>query len=454
MFQVLTGATTRRGWLLTLLVAFLGARVDLAHGRGIQDRPRLVLILADDLGYQDVGFNGRREWATPHLDRLAARGVILGRCYAASPVCGPSRAALLTGKSTIHTGVRRNDQDLPAEETTIAEALRPLGYRSAVFGKWQRGRPRGGHREAVHPLDQGFDEFFGYLDPYSALEKFPVQVWQGREKVPVSGYIDDLITDRAVDFVTRHRADPFFLYLAYLAPHYPVDAPADEVAIHRGKLPEADPTKPVNARYAAMVTRLDRNVGRLTAALERFGLDRNTLILFSSDNGATFEFGNQGASAALDSNRPFRGQKRTLWEGGIHVPAVVCWPARIPAGRICPEVVHLTDVLPTFVAAAGGTVKADWRVEGIDLLPLLSGRAQGPARTLFWEWRSEGADQVAAMERDRKLIVTGGCRPELYDVMRDPAERRDLAGSETDTADRLKEALDRWLGTSDPRGDE
>jgi arylsulfatase A-like enzyme len=414
----------------------------------------LILILADDLGWADVGFNGRREWSTPNLDRLASRGVILKRCYAASPVCGPSRAALLTGKSTIRTGVRRNDQDLPAEETTIAEALRPLGYRSAVFGKWQRGRARPGQPEAVHPLDQGFDDFFGYTDPYSALEKFPLQVWQGRNKISVSGYIDDLITDRAVEFVTRYREKPFFLYLPYLAPHYPVDAPADEVELHIGKVREAMPAKPVNARYAAMITRLDRNVGRLTATLERLGLDQKTLIVFTSDNGATFEFGNQGASASLDSNRPFRGQKRTLWEGGIRVPGLVCWPERIKAGQVCAEMIHLTDILPTFVAAAGGAVKAGSQVEGIDIVPILTGRSRASPRTLFWEWRSEGSDQIAAVHQERKLIVTAGGKPELYDVVNDPAERRDLGGFAPEESTRLKEQLDRWLATADPRGSE
>ncbi|MFO0891014.1 MAG: sulfatase-like hydrolase/transferase [Isosphaeraceae bacterium] len=439
---------------LLLLVGFLTPATTCGRARGAEDRPRLILILADDLGWGDVGFNGRTEWATPQLDLLAARGAILRRCYAASPVCGPSRAAILTGKGTIHNGVRRNDQDLPAEETTIAEVLKPLGYRSAVFGKWQRGRARAGRPEGVHPLDQGFDEFFGYTDPYSALEKNPVRAWQGREQVATSGYIDDLITDRAVDFVSRHRDRPFFLYLSYLAPHHTIDAPADEVERHRGKLPEARPERPVNARYAAMITRMDRNIGRLTETLRRLDLERSTFILFASDNGATFEFANQGASAALDSNRPFRGQKRTLWEGGIRVPALACWPGRIKPGQVLAANVQLIDVLPTFLAAAGGTADPGWHLDGADLLPLLTGRSALPARTLFWEWRGEGSDQVAALDRDLKLIVTSGGKPELYDIAADNAERRDLGGSEPDRSEQLKLDLDRWLTTADPRGND
>ena len=268
----------------------------------------------------------------------------------------PQPGAFLTGKSTIHSGVRRNDEDLPAEEVTIAEALKPLGYQTALFGKWHHGKPRAGRNDYVHPMDQGFDEFFGYTDAVHAWEKFPTKLWNGRQQVPVSGYIDDLVTDRAVAFAEKHKERPFFLYLAYVATHFQVAAPAEEVARHKGKFVEADPDLPLKATYAAMVTRLDRNIGRLVETLKRLELDRETLIVFTSDHGATFESGNQGTSAALDSNRPFRGQKRTLWEGGIRVPGLACWPGRIPAGVVAQEVMQLIDLLPTFVAAAGGSV--------------------------------------------------------------------------------------------------
>ena len=167
--------------------------------------PNIVLIVADDLGWGDVGFNGRAEWTTPRLDRLAADGVVLKHCYSAAPICGPSRGAFLTGKYTIHTGVRRNDQDLPLEEVTIAEALKQCGYKSGLFGKWQHGKPRSGRDHYVHPMDQGFDDFFGFTDSYEALEKFPTQLWRGRERVPVSGYVDDLITDRAIEFLEQQQ---------------------------------------------------------------------------------------------------------------------------------------------------------------------------------------------------------------------------------------------------------
>jgi arylsulfatase A-like enzyme len=380
--------------------------------------------------------------------------MILRRCYSASPVCGPSRAALLTGKSTVHTGVRRNDQDLPAEEVTIAEALKGRGYISAVFGKWQHGRPRGGRKDYVHPLDQGFDEFSGFTDAYDALEKYPASLWQGRERVAVSGYIDDLITDRALEFVNRQKARPFFLYMAYLAPHFSITAPPEEIEKHRGKLPERDPSHPISAAYAGMITRLDENIGRLTKLLSDLGLEQNTMVVFASDNGATFEWGNQGASVWLDSNRPLRGQKRTLWEGGIRVPALICWPGKMKAAAVSDENVVLTDLLPTFVAAAGGTVNPAWHVDGQNLLPGWTGQGRVPERTLFWEWQSEGGDQLAALRGNEKLVVNRGGKPELYDLQTDPTERRDLSAIRPQQTKQLQEELKVWLASGNRRDNE
>ncbi len=245
-------------WLLLGLLLTIPANRLLGGTRP----PNIVLILADDLGWGDVGFNGRVEWKTPCLDRLAADGVILNRCYVAAPICGPSRSSLMTGKYTIHTGVRRNDQDLPDEEVTIAEALKQRGYTSGLFGKWQHGKPRSGHEHYVHPMDQGFDVFFGFTDPYDALEKFPTQLWRGRERVQVSGYVDDVITDHAINFLEQQTKEaPFFLDVSYLAPHFSIAAPAEEVERIKGKVPEIDPLRPQNATYAAMITRMDSNVG-------------------------------------------------------------------------------------------------------------------------------------------------------------------------------------------------
>jgi arylsulfatase A len=424
-----------------------------------EPRPNILFIYADDTGWGDVSFNGRAEWATPNLDRLGARGTIFKRWYTAAAVCNPSRAALLTGKYTIHTGVTGNGEDLPSREVTIAEALKARGYSTAMFGKWHHGKPRPGEPLAkvqdgertpyVHPIDQGFDQFFGFTDATHAWEKFPKFLWDGRTRTPVSGYADDLFTEHAIEFLRQHKSadQPFFLYVPLISNHFLIQAPAEEVALHRGKFPETDPAKPLRATYAAMATRMDRNVGQILAELEASGLAQNTLVVFSSDHGATFEVGNQGTSNFLDSNQPFRGQKRTLWEGGIRVPGVVCWPGHVPSGAVSEQVVHMTDVFPTLLAAAGGEPEPAWHVDGVNLLPAWTSAAQPPERTLFWEWRSEGSNQVAAMRGRLKLVITNGGKPELFDVVADSAERRNIAAERSEMVQRLENELKAWLAT-------
>ena len=413
-----------------------------------QDRPpNVVLIYADDLGWGDVGFNGRTEWSTPNLDRLAARGTMFKRFYTAAVVCAPSRGAMLTGKSTIHCSVSKNDEDLPSAEVTIAEALKGHGYATALFGKWHQGRPRPGQTAPVHPIEQGFDEFFGFVDAVHAWEKFPKFLWDGREKKPVEGHADDFFTEHALAFLKQNRERPFFLYLPYISAHFLIEAPADEVAFHRGKFAEADPSKPVYATYAAMVTRLDKNVARVVAALDELNLTDRTLIVFASDHGATFEQGNRGASWFHDSNRPFRGQKRTLWEGGVRVPACAVWPGHIPAGKVSHEVMQTIDLMPTFLGAAGVAVNPDWHVDGVDLMPAWTGKGTVPSRTLFWEWRSEGSNQTAAMRGNFKLVESPGNRPELFDVANDPAERRNTAAQFPEVVRSLHDQLSAWLAS-------
>jgi len=411
-------------------------------------RPNLLFILADDLGWGDVGFNGRKEWPTPNLDRLASQGTTFTRWYSAATVCAPSRACLLTGKYTIHNGVKRNGDDLPASEVTFAEALKPQGYTSALIGKWHHGALRDG--SFLHPLDQGFDSTFGFLDARHAWEHFPKTLVRGRQEVPVNGYTADLFSDEAVKFIGEHRARPFCLYLAYIESHFHVEAPEDEVAKFRGKFPEKDPQTPRNAAYAAMIHRMDAGIGRVMRALEENGLAQNTLVVFTSDNGATFESGNNGASNFHDSNRPFRGQKRSLEEGGIREPAFVSWPGRIPAGRKFEESVHSTDLMPTLVNAGGGTIDPAWKVDGINILDVWTGKAQLPERTLFWEWTSEGYNMHAAMRGDFKLLRINGA-DFLYNIREDPQERRTIAAAHPEMFRRLRAELEAWKASEVPR---
>ncbi len=413
-------------------------------------KPNIVLILADDLGWGDVGFNGRTTWTTPNLGRLAAQGTRFTRWYSGGVMCGPARACLLTGKYTIHNGVRGNSDDLPAGEVTIAEALQRENYATSLIGKWHGGKQRDGG--FTHPLDQGFDETFGFLDALTAHEHFPKQLYRGRELAPVRGYTADIFSDEAIRFVASRRDRPFFLYLAYTEPHFRVEAPDEEVTRFRGRFREQNPAEPVNASYAAMVHRLDKGIGRVMAALDELSLAANTLVVFSSDQGASFEHGNRGASDYHDSNGPLRGQKRSVEEGGIRVPAVVRWPGKVPAGQVSKAVIHMIDVLPTLVAAAGGAVEAAWKVDGVNVLDVFKGQARPPDRTLFWEWQREGGNMYAAMRGDYKLLDIGG-QQALYNVETDPGERRNLAARvpkdpQLESFQQLRTALEAWKQTA------
>jgi arylsulfatase A len=426
---------------LLLLITSLSRAADSAH-------PNILLILCDDLGYHDVGFNGRTEWSTPTLDKLASQGATFHRWYTAAVVCAPSRAALMTGKYSIHNGVTGNASfDLPATEVTIAQALKPLGYATGLFGKWHAGPPRPGSKNFTHPMDRGFDEFFGFTNATAAWQKFPKQLWNGREQKPSEGYADTLFADHTIDFIHRHKDQPFFVYVPFIATHGLVQAPEEDIKQHLGKFKEKDPSHPLNATYAAEVTRVDKEVARILKQLDDDGLTNNTIVIFSSDHGATFEDLSKGTSNYLDSNYPFRGQKRTLWEGGMRVPGVVRWPGHVPPGTKSDEIIHNCDVFPTLLAA-GAKVDESWHIDGANLLDVWQGKSKSPDRILFWEWDESGAKYLAAMHNNHKLILVGGNRAEMYDVVNDPAERRDLWAEYADERRQLESALKAWLATT------
>lgn len=428
--------------LLMLLFAWL-----VPAAKAQQRPPNIVFLYADDLGWGDVGFNGRKDWKTPNLDRLARQGTKFNRWYTAGVVCAPSRAALLTGRYGIHNGVSGNNDDLPERETTLAQALKARGYATMLSGKWHRGALRPGQKTFRHPMDLGFDEFFGFTSATEAHRKWPKKLWHGRVEKESSGYADTLFADHALEFMERQRDRPFFLYLAFTNPHFDIDAPEEDVRELTGRFPEEDPTQPHRTRYAAMLQRLDKEIGRILKALDQLRLSKNTLVVFTSDHGATFETGTKGATAFLDSNRPFRGQKRTLWEGGIRVPAVVRWPGHIPAGRVSEQVVHMIDVMPTLLAAAGASPDPSWKVDGWNVLSAWMGKSSIPDRTLFWEWRVEGYDQTAAMRGDWKLVVTEGSPPELFNLKQDPAERRNRFAEMSEMGRGMLRELKAWLAT-------
>lgn len=406
--------------------------------------PNFLILYADDMGWSDVAFNGRRDWDTPNLDRLAAQGTRFTRWYTGSPLCAPSRACLLTGRYTIHHTVKNNSTDIPKSEVTLAEALQPHHYATALFGKWHRGRLPDG--SFTHPLDQGFDQTYGYLDAKHAWEHFPKRFFRGREEVPVSGYSADILADTAIQYFRDHRVQPFYVQLSFIEPHFFIEAPDEDVAVYKGRFREKNPAEPYNARYAAMIHRLDTAIGRVLKALDDDGLADSTIVLFSSDNGATFESGNQGASWYHDSNRPYRGQKRSLEEGGIRVPGIVRWPGQVPAGRVFEQPVHMTDVMPSFLAAAGITPDPAWKLDGLNMLDVWRGQVPPPDRTLFWEFNTENIQMHAALRGDMKLLEIGG-NVFLYNVREDPGERRTLAGERPDLLKQLRAELNAWKAT-------
>jgi len=408
-------------------------------------RPNILLVYADDLGWGDVSINGRKDWPTPTLDRLAREGTVFSRWYTGSPLCAPSRACLLTGKYSIHNGVRNNGSDIPSSEVTLSEALKTLGYTTALCGKWHGGRnPDGG--PPTHPLQQGFDTTFGYLTAGQAWEHFPQTLFRGQEKENVKGFSADILADEAIRIIRNQQRDPFFIYLAFIEPHFNIEAPPEDVAALRGKFAETDPAIPLNATYAAMIVRMDRALGRVLQALDEKGVASNTIVLFTSDNGATFESGNKGTALFHDSNRPFRGQKRSLEEGGIREPAVMRWPGRIPAGRKSKDVIHMADVMPSMLAAAGATPDSAWKVDGANMLDVWTGKKKAPERTVFWEYNVGPTRMLAAMRGDFKLLDIGG-NQFLYNVEDDPGERRHLNARYPEVTKQLSAELKLWLAT-------
>ena len=363
----------------------VGLLLLLALPPGAQAAPNFIVILADDLGYGDLSAFGATAHETPHLDRMAAEGARLTQFYVPMPFCGPSRGTLLTGRYPFRTtlvsnpspDVGRNAIGLPPAEITIAEALKPLGYATAAVGKWHLG-----HIEKYLPRKQGFDEYYGIL--YSN-DMRPVQLVENETVVEypvIQAELTKKYTRRSLDFIERNRDKPFFLYLPHAMPHKPLAASEDFYT----------PQTPGDL-YSDAVRELDWSVGRILAKLRELDLDSNTFVFFTSDNGATFGGYNGGLRAMKGSN----------FDGGIHVPAIARWPGKIPAGQVSGEVAASADVFATIVAAAGGKLPADRKIDGLDLMPLLSGAAKkSPHEAVF----AMGGQQLKLLRSGRwKLHV-------------------------------------------------
>lgn len=400
-------------------------------------RPNILFILADDLGYGDLSCYGRPDYRTPHLDRLAQQGVRLTNAYAASPVCTPTRCAFITGRYPARTPVgleepltwRKNIGDrmgLSPDHPTIASLLKGNGYETALVGKWHLGYP-----SRYGPIQSGFDHFFGIMS--GGVDYFTHKDGVGEpdlyeNKIPVErvGYITDLLTERAVQFISRRRNQPFYLSLHYTAPHWPWEGPGDEkVSKTLASLVEGGSLK----AYASMMKSLDDGIGRVLKALSNAKLDRETLVFFTSDNGGE----------RFSYNWPFSGEKFNLREGGVRVPAIVRWPGVLPSGRLSDQAAITMDWTATILAVTQTRPHSNYPLDGEDLLPVLRGQKPVFERTIFWRTRSQGAARSGKWK-----YLKEGNDDFLFDLTVDQREQADFKEKNPDVLQRIRTEYQRW----------
>ncbi len=397
-------------------------------------KPNIVLIVADDMGYAEAGVYGCKDIPTPHIDSLARNGVRFTQGYVSCPVCSPTRAGLMTGRYQQRFGHEFNpgpdqtssDFRLPATETTLPERLKALGYTTGMIGKWHLGSV-----PESTPLRRGFDTFFGFLGgahSYLRNER-PGTILRGNEPVGEKEYLTDAFGREAATFIEKNKGRPFFLYLPFNAVHSPLQA-TEKYSDRFASI--ADEKR---RTFAAMLAAMDDNIGRVLGKLREAGIEDNTLIVFHSDNG--------GPTAQTTSrNDPLRGVKGQVWEGGIRVPFIIQWKGRIPGGKTFDDPVIALDTLPTAVAAAGGRILPEWKLDGVNLLPYLTGEDKGkPHPTLYWRF----GERYAVRHGDWKLVrETDTPRPALFNLARDVGEKNDLAAMMPEKVQELSELYAKW----------
>jgi arylsulfatase A-like enzyme len=431
-------------------------------------KPNIVWIMGDDLGYSDVGCYGQKTIRTPNIDRLAREGTRFTDAYSGCTVCAPSRSVLMTGQHMGHTSVRSNPGGVPllASDVTVGEVLKQAGYATGCFGKWGLGDIG---TDGV-PWKQGFDEFFGYLHQAHAHLYYPQFIYDNDREFPLKGngngqrvtYSADAIAARSLDFIRRHRSQPFFCYIPSTLPHWELLVPEDSLAEYRGRVKEDQPFTDARyanqaeprAAYAGMVSRLDRHVGQVAALLQELQLTRETLLIFTSDNGGAMRIRNLDY---FESYGPFRGHKQNLYEGGIRVPMIARWPGRVPADRVSDFPWMFEDFLPTAAALAGAEPPKD--LDGMSVLPTLLGQAQKSHDWLYWELpRYNGKTGEFPKERPMQALRMGywkAVRPtpnaalELYDLKTDPGETRDVSVQRPDILREMDHIL--LAARTDPR---
>lgn len=398
-------------------------------------KPNVIFILTDDMGYGDIGSYGVTDIRTPHLDRLAREGVRLTNNYSNGPVCTPTRAAFITGRYQQRVGLEwaippaMKEPGLPVSEVSVARMLKNNGYATALFGKWHLG-----YKPEYSPNAHGFDEFFGILsgniDHYSHKEvNGEADLYENTQPVERKGYMTDLITERAVAFITRQGRNPFFLYVAYNSVHWPFQAPG------RFEDVRTRPTwhKGTRQDYALMVESIDQGVGQILRALDHKGIAKDTLVIFTNDNGGE----------RLSRNEPLFHHKGTLWEGGIRVPCLLRWPDHLPAGAVSDQPTMTMDLTATLLAAAGANAPAGRTLDGMNLLPILQGKQTPTTRIFFWRIDRQDRKQRAVRKGQWKYIRDGNIEM-LFDLQKDIGERLDLAYRHPEMVEELRGLLAQW----------
>ncbi|AZQ64689.1 sulfatase [Flammeovirga pectinis] len=425
--------------LFLILLFFQGVTLNL-YAQNTNQKPNFVIILADDLGYADVGFNGSKQIRTPNIDALAKQGVQCTQAYVSAPVCGPSRAGLMTGRNQVNFGFDNNpivdlpqfDENyvgVPVEEVTIADRLATLGYTNGLIGKWHLGEA-----DQFHPTKRGFHEFWGYRggghNYFSTNKKgkgYKSSIESNyKEPQPIT-YITDDKGDECVDFIKRHKKDPFFLFASFNAPHAPMQATDADLALYEDIKDEKRRT------YAAMIHRLDVNVGRIIKELKKQKVYDNTVIVFFSDNGGPCDH-----NASI--NAPYNGQKGILLEGGIRVPFVISYPKHLENGQYDLPVSSL-DLAPTFVALAGGKTTAEDKLDGVNIYPYITKEIKGnPHETMMWRFTIS----AGIRKGNWKLIRLPDRLPLLFNLDKDPSEQNDVAAENRDLVIEMLKELGDW----------
>jgi len=434
--------------LLPLLMSVLVVPLSRADENKAADKPNIIFILADDLGYGDLGCFGQQQIKTPNLDRMAAEGTKFTSAYSGATVCAPSRSVLMTGLHTGHTRVRGNSgqlnpmaQSLRPEDTTVAKVLKDAGYRTGLVGKWGLGDVE--VAEAGLPRKQGFDEFYGYLNQRHAHNYYPTFIWKNEERVPLKNtvpnespegagksdnkeqYTHDLFADEALKFIRSSKDQPFFLYLALTIPHANNEAKQEGMEVPDYGIYADKDWPDAQKGFAAMVSRMDGDVGRVLDLLKELKLDKNTLVIFTSDNGPHKEGGH--IPTYFQSSGQFSGIKRDHKDGGIRVPTIAWWPGKVPAGESSDAPWYFADVLPTFASLAHA--KAPEKLDGVDISPTLMGKEQSELkdRFLYWEFHERGFQQASRWQHWKAIRPEPNAALALYDLSKDVKEENNVA---------------------------